>query len=150
MFSASVIAAEATLVAKDDPYLVAIEKAIPAVSDRLRTLTSVVQTGQVAAATQISDLKGEVIELHNVVADFVKGSFTATTTLSFSTSSMLAAAASPALPLVATPLVAAPTPIVLSGKPVTPLSPLRKLIQQETQVVPSYKLSRDVYTIPNL
>jgi hypothetical protein len=61
------------------------------------------------------------------------------------------AATSPALPLVATPpLVAAPTPIVLSGKPVTPLTPLRKLIQQETRAVPSHKLSRDIYNIPNL
>jgi hypothetical protein len=42
VFSAPVIAAEATLVAKEDPHLVAIEKAIPVVSDRLQTLTSVV------------------------------------------------------------------------------------------------------------
>jgi hypothetical protein len=149
-FSASVIAAEATLVAEDDPHLVAIEKAISAISDRLRTLTSVVQTRQVAATTQVSELKGEVKELRDVLVDFVKGSFTATTTHSFSTPLMLAAA-SPVLPLVVTPLpVAAPTPIVLSKKPVTPVTPLRKLIQQEAQAIPSYKLSRDVYTIPDL
>jgi hypothetical protein len=134
-------------VAEEDPRLVAMEKAITAVSDRLRTLTGVLQTGQVAATTQISELRGEVKELREVLSDFVKGSFTATTKLSFSTPSMLAAV-SPALPLVTTPPLAAP--IVLSGKPVTPPTPLRRLMQQETQVVPSYKLSREVSTIPEL
>ncbi|KAG9245543.1 hypothetical protein BJ878DRAFT_547728 [Calycina marina] len=41
LFAAALIAAEKILVADEDPHLVAIEKTIPAGSDRLRTLTGV-------------------------------------------------------------------------------------------------------------
>lgn len=99
------------------------------------------------AQGRLSELRGEVKELRKVLSDFAKGSFTATTTLSFLTASILAAV-SPALPLVATLPLAAP--IVLSEKPVTAPTPLRQLIQQEAHVVPLYKLSREVYTISDL
>jgi hypothetical protein len=102
----------------------------------------------------MSELREEVKELRNVLADFVKGSFTATTTLSFSTPSMPAAASIPPLPpftaAVAAAAAAPDAPTVLSGHPVTPPTPLEQLVQQGTGIVPSYKLSRQIYTIPDL
>ncbi len=49
--------------------------------------------------------------------------------------------------MVCTPPMA--LPIVLD-KPMTPPTPVGQLVQQQVRAAPAYKLSRDVYTIPDL
>ncbi|KAH8790779.1 hypothetical protein BGZ57DRAFT_753058, partial [Hyaloscypha finlandica] len=48
------------LAVTEDPYSIAIQKAVPALNDRLRTMTGVIQNGQLTSA----------------IDDFVGGSFT--------------------------------------------------------------------------
>jgi len=61
---------------EEDPHAVAIQKAIPAVSDRLRTMTGVIQNGQITHAQALRSLEGEVKRLAGVVTDFVQGTYT--------------------------------------------------------------------------
>jgi Centromere DNA-binding protein complex CBF3 subunit, domain 2 len=52
-FTTAVLAAADTL-RHEDPHLVAIEKAIPSVNERLRSMTGVIQTGQAAHVVSLA------------------------------------------------------------------------------------------------
>ena len=64
----------------EDPYSIAIQKAVPALNDQLRTMTGVIQNGQVTHAQALRSLEGiiasRVSQLTSAIDDFVGGSFT--------------------------------------------------------------------------
>jgi hypothetical protein len=68
------------LAVTEDPYSIAIQKAVPALNDRLRTMTGVIQNGQVTHAQALRSLEGiiasRVSQLTSAIDDFVGGSFT--------------------------------------------------------------------------
>src|SRR5437016_12935034 len=57
-----------------------IEKAIPAVCDRLRTITGVVQTGLEGNNSSIQPVEGRVAALENAMKDLCGGAFNLTFT----------------------------------------------------------------------
>jgi hypothetical protein len=65
---------------KEDPHSLAIQKAVPALNDRLRTMTGVIQNGQVTHTQALSALEGMLVsrigQLTSAIDDFVGGSFT--------------------------------------------------------------------------
>jgi hypothetical protein len=146
-FATAVLAAADTLY-HEDPHLVAIEKAIPSVSERLRSITSVVQTGQAAHAVGLAQITSSLNELAGKLEDFLTGSFSLTFTPG--RSRML------------------PQGYDATGQPrqQTPPSPLDLARQQQPTIdlggplplprpstvtsAPSYRLSRQVVTIPDL
>ena len=69
-----------TLAVEEDPHSIAIQKALPALNDRLRTMAGVIQNGQVIHAQALSSLEGiiasRVSQLTSAIDDFVGGSFT--------------------------------------------------------------------------
>jgi hypothetical protein len=153
-FAAAILAAANTL-RHEDPHLVAIEKAIPSVNERLRSMTSVVQTGQAAHATGLAQLEYAVNELAGKVTDFLTGSFALTFTPG--RSRLLPQGHDLAgLPRQHTP--PSPTPLPQSaidlggGGPLLPSQPtaLKRQNEADMAYVPSYKLSRQVMTIPDL
>ena len=60
----------------DDPHTVAIQKAIPAVGDRLHTMTGVIQNSQVTYTQAFRSLETKIEQLTNVITDFAGGTFT--------------------------------------------------------------------------
>jgi len=60
---------------EEDPQLAVIEKAIPAVSDRLRTITGIIQTGLEGNHSSIRRVEGRVAALENAMKDFCGGAF---------------------------------------------------------------------------
>jgi hypothetical protein len=65
---------------EEDPQLAVIQKAMPAVCDRLRTIASVVQTGFEGNDSSIQRMEGRMSALENVVSDFCNGAFNLTFT----------------------------------------------------------------------
>ena len=59
---------------EEDPQLVAIQKAIPSVCDRLRTMMGVLQTGLEGNDASIQR-EERIVALENVVKDFCSGVF---------------------------------------------------------------------------
>lgn len=121
---------------KEDPYTIAIQKAIPAVSDRLRTMTGVIQNGQVTHAQGLRSLEslivGQMEQLTNTLTEVQGGCFT----FQFTPRNQLNATAN-ALPTGATFGPAAPAPL-----------PVEKLAKAAEK--PQYRMSRTVQTIPEL
>src|SRR5947207_5733763 len=117
----------------EDPHILAIQKAIPAVSDRLRTMTGIMQISQVTTSQVLREISWRVDDLKSVITDFVTGSFN----ISFTPGSQQ--------PL---PSVFSPHPQPISSSGLVPLvpSPIERLVQ----TVLAYKLSRTIYTIPDL
>lgn len=150
-FATSVLAAADTT-RHEDPHLVAIEKAIPSVNEYLRSMTSVIQTGQAAYAASLADVTAELSQLKERMNDFLAGSFSLTFTPG--RSRMLPQGFDSAgLPRQRTP----PSPLDLCQPVVDlggPLPPSATVMQQQQHTavafVPSYKLSRQVDTIPGL
>jgi hypothetical protein len=69
---------------EEDPQLVVIQKAIPAVCDRLRTIAGVVQTGLEANDASIQrmeqQIEGRMAAVESTVNDFCNGAFNLTFT----------------------------------------------------------------------
>ena len=63
---------------EEDPQLTVIQKTIPAVCDRLRTIAGVVQTGLESNDCSIRRMEGRMAALENVVSDFCSGAFNLT------------------------------------------------------------------------
>lgn len=149
IFAAAVLAAADTL-QHEDPHLVAIAKAIPSVNERLRSLTSVIQTGQASHATALAQMTSSINELATKLDDFLTGSFSLTFTPG--RSRMLPqgydSMGQPQQHLTSPSLLNLDLqqPVDLGGPPPPPTRPTA---QQEAAVL-LYKLSRQVVTIPDL
>jgi len=115
---------------EEDPHAVAIQKAIPAVSDRLRTMTGVIQNGQITHAQALRSLEGEVKRLAGVVTDFVQGTYT----MQFTPRSVLEA------------------PPPLTGASFGPAAPVPLPVETLAKAAekPRYRMSRTATTIPAL
>jgi len=155
---------------EEDPHLVAVAKAVPAMAERLRTTAATVEAGNAATVTALADLRAELAEVKASLQDFVQGRFSFTFTPG--RSRMLPQGWDPLLsqgqgrpvsppspslrgrpPLtpqppsapVAAVSLAPPPPVSLGGQP-----PPAPLVVSAESSVPSYRLSREVYTIPDL
>ena len=133
----------------------AIAKAIPSVSERLRSLAEVVQTGQASYALALAQVTSSLNQLTAKLEDFLTGSFSLTFTPG--RSRMLPQGYDPAgQPRRHTP----PSPLDASQhQPAVDLGgPLSAAVavaaaapgQQEPVHAPSYRLSRQVVTVPDL
>jgi hypothetical protein len=161
---ATAVEAAADTLRHEDPHLVAIQKAIPSVNERLRAISSIVQTGQAAQAVSLAQLTSSVNRLASKLDDFLTGSFS----LQFTPgrSRMLPQGydlargerrqctpppppnlnvRQPAIIDLGGPLPPAPTALGVPGPGPAPApAPARH------DPVPSYRLSRQVATVPDL
>src|SRR5271156_673915 len=150
---------------EEDPHLVAVAKAVPAMAERLRTTAATVEAGNAATVNAPKDLRAELAEVKASLQDFVQGRFSFSFTPA--RSRMLPQGWDPLLsqgrPVsppspslqgrpprtsqpVSTPVsLAPPPPLSLGGQ----LPPALPVVSVES-CVPSYTLSREVYTIPDL
>jgi hypothetical protein len=76
-FATAVEAATDTL-RPEDLYLVAIEKGILSINERLQSMKNVIQTGQASHAVALAWVTGAVNELAGKLDDFLTGSFSLT------------------------------------------------------------------------
>ena len=60
---------------EEDPHLVAVAKAVPAMAERLRTTAATVEAGNAATVTALADLRAELAEVKASLQDFVQGAF---------------------------------------------------------------------------
>jgi hypothetical protein len=128
---------------EEDPHSLAIQKAVPALNDRLRTMTGVIQNGQVTQA--LSALEGMLVsrigQLTSAIDDFVGGSFTCRF-VPRSQSQSQSQAGSWAIPAAA------------AGGSVGPLAPVPLPVTALVGATPAgpgqYSMSRIVHTIPEL
>lgn len=137
----------------EDPHLVAIEKAIPSVNERLRSITSVIQTGQAAQAVGLAQLTASVNELSGKLEDFLTGSFSLTFTPG--RNRMLPQGFDPAgVPrrrmTPPSPLDPSQPAVDLGGPPPPPRTVLERQEEARMAFVPSYRLSREVVTVTDL
>ena len=65
---------------EEDPHLVAVAKAVPAMAERLRTTAATVEAGNAATVTALADLRAELAEVKASLQDFVQGRFSFTFT----------------------------------------------------------------------
>lgn len=121
---------------EEDPQLVAIQKAIPSVCDRLRTMTSVLQAGLEDNDSSAQRIEERIAALENVVKDFCSGAFN----LSFTPGNRVT------LALCSLPPPLHPPP----GSPFPGLMPAPTVIERLSKEPPVYKLSRGITTIPDL
>jgi hypothetical protein len=129
------------LAVDEDPHSLAIRKAVPALNDRLRTMTGVIQNGQVTHTQALSALEGMLVsrisQLTSVIDDFVSGSFTCQfvprSQAQGSWDAPITAAAGGSVG----PLALVPLPVTALAK-ATPTEPGQ------------YSMSRAVHTIPEL
>ena len=75
VFELDIRGAIATAV-EEEPHSIAIQKVVPAVNDRLRTMTAVIQTGQVTHSQALRSLESQIEQLTGAINDFVGGTFT--------------------------------------------------------------------------
>jgi len=125
---------------EEDPQLAVIQKAIPAVCDRLRTITGVIQTGLEGNDSSIQRVEGRIAALENTVNDFCSGAFN----LTFTPGSHRAQGLLP-LPLCSLPPLRLPTTSPSSGPMPAPAT-----IESLAAQPPTYHLSRGITTIPDL
>jgi len=129
------------LAVTEDPYSIAIQKAVPALNDRLRTMTGVIQNGQVTHAQALRSLEGiiasRVSQLTSAIDDFVGGSFTC----QFVPRSQGQGQA-----------YAGPRTLPFTGAAAGPLAPapLPLTALASAPSVPEYSMSRTIQTIPEL
>jgi hypothetical protein len=123
---------------EEDPQLVVIQKAMPAVCDRLRTIAGAVQAGLEGNDSSIRRMEGRMLALENVVSDFSNGAFN----LTFTPGSRRA---QEQLPLSSLPLPRLPT-----GGPSSGPMPAPTAIERLAPEPPTYQLSRGITTIPDL
>jgi Transcriptional activator of glycolytic enzymes len=144
-----------------DPHGVLVEKALPALGEKLRAVVGTIQSGNEATVIELRDLKGKVDRLGEAVEESLSNTVSFTFTPGRSrmvrevgTSRQREVSPSPAgrgsfhlgEPALRQPQ---PPPICLSGSGPAPL-PLGPLEQLRPASVPSYKLSRQVRTVTNL
>jgi hypothetical protein len=124
---------------EQDPHVIAIQKAIPAVNDRLRTMTGVIQNGQATHAQALSSLEGllttrieqRIERIAGALNEFIGGSFHFVPKghqLTFATAMTGASS--------------------LPNRPVA--LPVAALAQAPEAPVPQYHMSRTIQTIPEL
>jgi len=126
---------------EEDPHSLAIRKAVPALNDRLRTMTGVIQNGQVTHTQALSALEGMLMsrigQLTSAIDDFVGGSFTCR---------FVPRSQSQAGPWSA--------PTAIDGGSVGPLAPVPLPVTALAGATPTglgqYSMSRAVHTIPEL
>jgi hypothetical protein len=121
---------------EQDPHTIAIQKAIPAVNDRLRTMTGIIQNGQASHAQALGSLdhltariEQRIEGIAGTLSEFIGGSF------QFVPRSQLG----PAAP----PIIGASS--LLNGPVAVPVTTLAQAVE-----VPRYRMSRAVQTIPEL
>ena len=122
-----------------DPHTIAIQKALPAVNDRLRTMTGIIQNGQATHAQALYSLEDllttrieqRIERIAGALSEFIGGSF------HFVPRGQLAPA------LIAAPITGASS---LPNRPVA--LPVTALAQAAE--VPQYHMSRTIQTIPEL
>lgn len=68
-------AVESGALVEEDPQSLAIEKAVPAVADRLRSITGEVRSGLAAHGAKLDAVELEMKRLRLSVEDFTDGSF---------------------------------------------------------------------------
>jgi hypothetical protein len=126
---------------EEDPYSLAIQKAVLALNDRLQTMTGVIQNGQVTHTQALSALEGMLMsrigQLTSAIDDFVGGSFTCR---------FVPQSQSQAGPW--------STPTAIDGGSVSPLAPVPLPVTALAGATPTrlgqYSMSRAVHTIPEL
>jgi hypothetical protein len=125
---------------EQDPHTIAIQKAIPAVNDRLRTMTGIIQNGQATHAQALCSLEDlittrieqRIERITAALSEFIGGSF------HFVPRGQLAPA-----------LIDAPPITGASSLPNRPVAlPITALAQAAE--VPQYHMSRTIQTIPEL
>jgi hypothetical protein len=138
----------------EDLHLVAIEKAIPSVNERLWSMTSVMQTGQVVHTVVLAQVIGALHKLIGKLDDFLTGSFSLTFTPG--QSHILPQGYNPAgaqcQHTPPSPLdlnVCQPPAVDLGGPALLAPTALEARVQAQAPA-PSYKLSRQVTTVPDL
>jgi hypothetical protein len=128
---------------EEDPQLAVIQKAMPAVCDRLRTIAGVVQTGLEGNDSSIQRIEGRMSALENVVSDFCSSAFCSSAfSLTFTPGS---GRAQESLPLCSLPPIRLPTAGPSSGPMPAPAT-----IESLAAQPPTYQLSRGITTIPDL
>jgi hypothetical protein len=124
---------------EQDPHTIAIQKAIPAVSDRLRTMTGIIRNGQATHAQALCSLEDllttrieqKIDKIASALSDFIGGSF------------HFVPRGQPAPALIAT----APSITGASSLPNRPVAlPITALAQAAE--MPQYRMSRTIQTIP--
>jgi hypothetical protein len=68
------------LTREENPHLVAVAKAVPAMAERLRTTAATAEAGNAATVTALADLRAELAEVKASLQDFVQGRFSFTFT----------------------------------------------------------------------
>jgi hypothetical protein len=127
------IHAAVTTAAEEDPHSIAIQRAIPAVNDRLRTMTAAIQTGQVTHSQALRSLEGLMVsridQLTAAINEFVGGTFTC----QFVPRGQII-----------------PPPI--SGAAFGPTAPVQLPVTalEKASQAPQYRMSRNTRTIPEL
>lgn len=129
---------------EQDPHTIAIQKAIPAVNDRLRTMTGVIQNGQAIHAQALSSLgdllttrleqriEQRIEHLTDTLNEFIGGSF-----------HFVPRGGQLASALVASPNTGAPSLLKrLAALPVAEMA--------QATGTPQYHMSRTIQTIPEL
>jgi hypothetical protein len=134
---------------EQDPYAIAIQKAIPAVNDRLRTMMGVIQNGQAShtqrlhvleasQAQRLHSLEGLIThttdQLAHMLQDYFGGAFT---TQFIPRSQLLAPESRPVPQGYYMPSMPVPLPVTGSA-------------QAQPLPVPQYHMSRTIQTIPEL
>ncbi|KAF7125749.1 hypothetical protein CNMCM5793_002042 [Aspergillus hiratsukae] len=122
-----------TTAVEEDPHSIAIQKAVPAVNDRLRTMTAVIQSGQITHSQALRSLEGLMVsrieQLTDAINDFVGGTFTC----QFVPRSQIV-----------------PPPV--SGAAFGPTAPIQLPVTalEKASQAPQYHMSRTIQTIPDL
>jgi len=131
---------------EEDPQLTVIQKAIPAVCDRLRTIAGAVQTGLESNNSSIRRVEGTIRRVEERLAtvehgmsDFCSGVFN----LTFTPGNCRAQQQQPQLPSL--PLPGLPN-TTLSAMSIPTLTAIESLAEEP----PIYQLSRGIKTIPDL
>jgi hypothetical protein len=128
---------------EQDPHTIAIQKAIPAVNDRLRTMTGVIQNGQATHALALCSLEDllttrieqRIESIAGALSEFIGGSF-----------HFVPRGHQLAPALMAAPITGASS---LPNRPVA--LPITALAQAAADVPqPQYRMSRTLQTIPEL
>jgi hypothetical protein len=127
---------------EQDPYTIAIQKAIPAVGDRLRTITGVIQNGQATHAQALCSLEDllttrieqRIEQMAGALSEFIGGSF------------HFVPRGYPLAPaLMAAPFTGASA---LPNRPVA--LPVAALAQAAEAPLPQHRMARTIQTIPEL
>ena len=137
------VRAALTMAVEQDPHAIAIQKAIPAVNDRLRTMTGVIQNGQATHAQALYSLEDllttrieqRIERIAGTLSEFIGGSF------------HFVPRGQQLVPAPAPALIAAPG--ASSSLPDRPIA-LPTIAPAQAAEAPQYRMSRTLRTIPEL